>query len=137
MISTNSTSWRGVKEKRSLSVADLCAILDACGKAQVTVLKFGDLHVAFGTQAEKAPPPSVPRGTSVEENVKEALSRLPATEIAGTQQQEATRNLANDERALKKDQLALMAIENPALLEELIQSGELDEDVGEDNGQEA
>lgn len=121
-------------------MSDVCSIIEVCGKAKVTLLKFGDLQVEFGPQAPSPPPlmhevspwtPYIPQARAL----ASASPSTPATEIADTQAKEAEKALAQDELAVRKDQLSQLGIENPVAYEEMINNGELDEDddLGEED----
>lgn len=106
-------------EKSFLTPADVCAIIKACGEAQVRVLKFAGLYVRFDKTVENA--------------VVAASPPVPEAEISETTQKIHEEALAQDEVRLKQDQLDQMWIENPQEAERLLLAGELeDEEADED-----
>lgn len=119
--------------KKALSVQEVCTIIEACGKARVASLKFGDLQVDFGSQATLPAPlahegspwlPFIPQARAL----AEAPVPTPAKEIADTLKKEAERALAQDELNVRTEQFSQLAIENPVAYEEMLTNGELDED---------
>lgn len=93
-----------------LTPADVCAILKACGDSQVRVLKFANLYVQFETKAQ---------------NATEPFTAGPDTEISETNKIIERESLAQDEQAVRQDQLDQMWIENPLEAERILLAGEL------------
>lgn len=102
-------------EKTGFSVDDVCRILEACGKSRVAVLELGPLFISFGQ-----PEPKV-------ENVSEDLFQ-PTAAIVAIQKQQAERALLADEIRLKQSQLDELPLSDPYLNEQLLISGELEDD---------
>ena len=113
--------------KTPLRTEDICTIIKLCSESRVASLKWGDLCVEFG------PAKTTPWAFPMESAHTEAVSPAPSPEKADTQEQET---LLSDELRVKDDQLALMVIEDPAQYEELISSGELDEEDEREHGTE-
>jgi len=101
------------KEKITLSVGEVCVILSACVESGVTTLKFGDLHVEFGGKPTSTEPALSPVTEITEENHKASTAKA----------------VEADELTLMDERIALLQLENPLLAEELIRSGELEEDA--------
>lgn len=99
----------------SLTAVEVCAILKACGEAQVRELKLGNLHVTFrrpasgGVRAEAPPPPA-------------------DTEISAANPITTDRRDTVERNILKKEEeLSQLMIENPAEYERALLEGELEE----------
>jgi hypothetical protein len=108
-------------EKSILTPAEVCAILKACGEAQVRVLKFANLYVQFDKKVE-------PARTAV----AEAPAPTTEAEISETNQKIHEDALAQDEQAVRQDQLDQMWIENPLEAERILLAGELEDGDTED-----
>jgi hypothetical protein len=125
-----------------LSAEEVCSIIEVCGKAKVTLLKLGDLQVEFGKQTE--PPALRYQPPNLWADLDQRIASLdtahpstPAAAMAESLEKENERALVNDEMAFKRDQLAMLTIEDPVALEEMINNGELDEDDDLGDEQEA
>jgi hypothetical protein len=125
-----------------LSPQEVCSIIEVCGKAKVTLLKLGDLHVEFGTKTE--PPALRYQPPNLWADLDQRIASLdtahpstPAAAMAESLKKENERALVSDEMTFKRDQLAMLTIEDPVALEEMINNGELDEDDDLGDEQEA
>lgn len=103
--------------KASLTVDEVCRILDASARTGVSLLKLGDLHVEFG---RKEPEPSrVPSPLRPD--------AIPAAEMAVLQLKEQNRSTELDELQLREDQIAELLLTDPLAAEEMIRNGDLEE----------
>lgn len=119
------------ESKSILTVADVCAILKACGEAKAAELKFGGLYVKFG-QPAPLPAPAAP--------VDKAPAPLTATEIAELQQKQtqvAELSQIQAEIALREEQLAHMRVVDPLAMERLLEEGDLIDASDRDEDEEA
>lgn len=112
-----------------LGAAEICAILEASAKAQVTKLKFGGLEVEFGGAPIPAPERSV-FGVPVNhiadmlherDRAMESMAPAPVTAITAEQKRMIAEALRREEVSLKDDQLANALVEDPVLAEELLE----------------
>ncbi len=99
-------------EKNEFSVADVCLILESCGKNHVAELKLGALQVKFGSQARET------TSGAVELSVD-------AAELASLQEKLAQKSLESDEIRVREQQVAEMPLTDPLLYEEMLARGEL------------
>ncbi len=106
-------------KKALLSAEEICLIIEASGKAQVTTLSYGDLQIEFGRKTEVQQNLIAPSLTPQEIGVAQDVVPAPRTQA---------QTLAHEELKLRMDQISQMAVEDPARLEEMILNGELDED---------
>ncbi len=114
------------RAKIHLSAKDVCDIIEASAKHKVTILKFGELQIEFGTKVE-------PQATSVAQEVFSPLNNNPDKEISEKAHEASTKaTLVADELELRAEQIALMQIENPLLAQQLLLDGELEDDDGDD-----
>lgn len=112
----------GATDQKSLfSPLEVCSILKACAEANVTELKFGDLHVFFGASPLDAQ--------------LSARAPTPEAEISEQQTQIERRILEIEEARTKEDLLAEAILQDPSLAEELLISGDLTD--GERDAEEA
>lgn len=118
-------NWpKGNKElkKTVLNTVEVCTIIKAGAKSNVTLLKIGDIEIWFGKPTEP----------DVIQHVLHPPSNYPTgEEIPVDHKQQNQLSLEIDEIRLKEDRLAQMIIENPALAEQMI----LDGDFGDDDGE--
>ncbi len=129
------------KEKMSLTSDDVCAIIEASAKNEVSVLKFGDLHIEFGmnaTQLRKLfPPPDYPVSVGPLSPLSQPPSPAGAA-IPETQHDKMNKNaIENEELRLREEEIANAIIENPLLAEELLREGELEDDDDGDGDDES
>lgn len=112
--------------KTALTADEVCRILNACGRARVVELKFGDLQVCFGKTTETVVTP----GQKVLDmsNLERPPHPAPVTEMTGPPKNIESRVKTQQELALREDQLELMRLEDPAGYEELIANGDLTEE---------
>jgi hypothetical protein len=90
-------------KKTELNSSEICAIIEACGKAGVQTLKYGALDVTFQgvfTPAAEPAPGTIPA-------VPELAARFEAAAIA------------QDESAIKAAQEMMALVEDPELYERL------------------
>ena len=104
--------------KKFLTGSEIESIIQSCAKANVRVLEIHGIRLEFGAGVPSSPPQ--PAQVSSEPAPSEAA----ISEKHEKQSQEA---LEQDELRLRRDQLALMLIENPVEYEKLVASGELEE----------
>lgn len=118
--------------KNSLSSRDVCDIIQACSQSKVSVLKFGELYVRFGPQAEGSNT-STPESDFVPENTSTPVKPNSDTEISEEQHARISQDsLVADEISTREEQLAMAMVEDPALYEQMIRDGEL-EDVDDES----
>jgi hypothetical protein len=101
-------------EKTTLNSAEICAIIEACGKAQVKSLVLGDLRLRFFSQNP----------------AQESYTQLPPARIAEADRIQSASNL-HDELAIREAQETMALIEDPELYEQLQQAEAVD--VEDDN----
>lgn len=106
-----------------LGAAEICAILEASAKAQVTKLKFGGLEVEFGGAPIPAPIVSTPPTgwQGFQPQSFENTAPAPVTAITAEQKRMIAEALRREEVSLKDDQLANALVEDPVLAEELLE----------------
>lgn len=102
----------------SLTIEEVCRMIEVCAKASVRRIEFGELRLEFGEF----------RPASLDRPTQEAPELTTPTEAALSEmhdkQNEET--LGVEEARTKEDRLALMLIEDPLQAEELITNGEID-----------
>ncbi len=113
-------------EVSPLATADVCRIIEACGRAGVAVFRMGDLYLRLGPSAQDAP---------VTENVTAPLAPLPATTVAETQTKISEKALLEAELIVKEQQLAEMEITDPFQAEQLYLDGALTEETTKDGAE--
>lgn len=109
-------------KKSVLNFTELCSIIKTCGESRVAELKYGDFHVRFHQP--------------VEEILNQASRKPthPEAEISDEQRKQLEKHaLLEDEFRLKQDRLDQMLIESPSEFEELQAMGDLEEDKGSGN----
>lgn len=113
-------------EKNLLTAVEVCAILEACAKAQVRELKFGALYVNRGPQSP-VESESVPAalGAPAPVQLPTPIPVAAMTEAQHTQQSAAA--IEQAELEAKEERLALLAIEDPVEYERQVMAGELEE----------
>lgn len=110
-------------DKSVLSLSEIKDIIQFSASTGVTVLKYRDLYVRFGTSTDKKP-----QTQEIETNSD--------TKISETDQEEVLRNsVEREEMNLREEQLAHAIVENPRLYEELLLDEEL-EDADDEPGPE-
>ena len=102
--------------KKTLKNTDVCNIIRTCKAAEVTELKFGDLHILWGKKALLG-------------NVEDA-NALAAEEMAEAQKKIEDKELEIQDLENKENLLELLKIEDPAEYERMILSGELENAEG-------
>lgn len=117
-----------VKQEKALTPKDIVAILEACGHAQVRVLKFAGLYVEF-SRKESSPDP--------DPGVVVSAPHVPVAEITEKQAEQEKKSFLEDELSIREDQLAEMWITDPHEAEKLVINGDLDEESkdGEDGAE--
>lgn len=98
-----------------LNPAGICEILRACREVGVAELKFGRLQVTFGTPSKTDAPPSPP--TSPDTEISESQARQIEHE-----------SLESASLSVKEDQLEQMLLEDPYGYEQLLASGDLEDE---------
>lgn len=97
-----------------LSSADVCGIIESCGKAGVRILKYGNLYLSLGPAPLKIthyPLSSDPRTPDhVRQNVE---------------------TLQRDEEEVRAERLRMLMIEDPVEYERQLRDGELENEPGE------
>ncbi len=114
----------------SLSADDVCAIIRACGEAEVVRLRFGDLRLSFEKPTNNPRPPS-PNPWELGPG-SEATAPLPETPAAMEHSEIEKETLAADSLALRRAQIEDLLLEDPLRAEEMITNGELGENERED-----
>src|ERR1700744_5779822 len=100
-----------------LPASEVCAIIEACGKAGVRVLKFGGLYLQLG------PAPVKLSGIYP---LLDPKAPLPQTGPDHARQNAET--LQRDEEEIRAEQLRMLMIENPLEYERQLRDGELSDD---------
>lgn len=107
--------------KNSLDAAAISSIIESCAKHGVRELKFSELQISFGSPVIETP--------------LQANPKSPVAEITDEQHENFTKDaIRTEELSLREQQLESALLENPALYEELLQNGDVDDD--EYNGDE-
>ncbi len=106
-------------ENPSLSVQDICAIIEKCSEVGVRSFKWGDLKVSFEDKRKPEPNTATPQGQGE------------VTPENFVDEEEAVRV---DELQVKEDQFANALLENPALAEEILANPELMEQLLDEMG---
>lgn len=102
------------KTETPLRLGEVCAIIEACGKAGVRTLRLGDLYLSLGEKPEQ---PEVLRGTSFQPMPDHAKQNAAA--------------LDHDEEEVRAEQLRMLMIENPMEYERQLRDGELGDEPTE------
>ena len=111
---------------KDLLAADVCAIIEACGKAGVRIFKQGNLYLALGEAPKiEAVYPMLP------------VTPLPQAPVGPDHARQNAETLANDEDELRAEQLRMLMIENPMEYERLLRDGELSDEPSESDDDEA
>jgi hypothetical protein len=97
-----------------LSGQELCAIIEACGKAGVRIVKLPGIYLVLG------PRPASPASLAV------------AREAGPDHRAQNNEALALDELAVKEERMRMLMIEDPLEYERLLKDGELDESDADD-----
>ena len=115
---TSSTSGTSITAgNKTLASKDICEILEACGKFGVRELSYESLQVKFGP---------APREASDQNQNTNSSS---VTEITENKHKEQTERAVEEAEVLtREEQLAYAMVENPALYEQLLRDGELEDD---------
>lgn len=110
-------------EATSLTVTELCSIIESCAKASVRAFTYRELRLEFGDVATAipTPPPPAPEPSSTETTLSDLHTKQNASALLSAELQ------------IKEEQIAYMVLENPLLAEELIANGEMIE--GDDDGE--
>ena len=111
--------------KRDLKANDICGLIEVCGRSGVASMKWGDLELTFQTELKEQhltqqawPVPISPLSADTE--ISEAKHK-------NYDDFQRTR-LESDEQRLREDQLAEMLLTDPVQYEELLASGELEDE---------
>ncbi len=104
-----------MSSENELKTEEVCRILEACAKSGVSELMFRTLTVRFDRP--------------VEQTVVKLPDTAPA-QVRADQEKMAKESLLQDEIQVREDQIADLMITDPVTAEELIRSGELEEDDG-------
>lgn len=100
-----------IEKGKLLMPNDIATIIEACGKAGVRTLKYGDLYLAFG------PAPKI-------ENKIEAA--IPDHDAINAE------TLEQDEQEIRDERLRMMLIEDPVEYERQLRDGELTDDASDE-----
>lgn len=112
----------------ALSSQDVCTIIKACADSGVSILKFGNLNVEFG-RPTKTTVNQEEINSSITAETKNQSTNTPDKEISEEERKLLQEKaLLEDEQKSKQDEIDHMLVEDPALAEELISSGELEDD---------
>lgn len=103
----------------ALPGSEVCAIIEACGKADVRVLRYKGLYLARGPARPK-PPAENPLPSP----------GYPVIPVPDHPRQNAEA-LARDEEEVKAERLRMLMIEDPIEYERQLRDGELEEDEPE------
>ena len=96
------------KRLKNLTNAEICGIIEACGKNNVRRFSFGGLVITFGENGV--------------ENIQYENSPVAKTEST---RKVDTESLLQDEIAIREGQLAMMDVTDPVQYEKLLEQGEL------------
>jgi hypothetical protein len=110
-----------------LSSDEVCGIIEACGKARASELKFAGLYLRFDRSVETAGPYGL-------DQVDRVTSSPPEAEISEIQKTQAADSLVQDEILHKRERLSEMLITDPVEAERLLMQGELEDDGDSDDG---
>ena len=96
----------------------VCDIIESCAKHKVSNLKFGDLEISFGPQAEATDLkiPELPTAPQITSN--------PDNEISDPR---TTAEIEKLEADLRDAEVAELTLTDPRALERMIENGELDD----------
>lgn len=131
MSGTNSTRvTKGLGQGKKLDLDHISDIIKACAEHGVSVIKFGDLRIWFGPQANQPAQPLSPAAP-----VRTAHSNItPVAEMTDMQHDQQTKDaLENEELELRQQQIAELMVTDPLKAEELIERGEL-QDADDEHG---
>lgn len=106
--------------KTNLSTDEICRILETSSKSGVIELKFGDLHVTFGTPAGHVP--------SVENVVEQPPVASPVL-TDDQHKRQSEESLEMEQVRLREEQLARALVEDPVEYERLLSQGELSDEL--------
>lgn len=120
--------------KKPLDSSEICNIIEACAKSNVTLLKFGDLHVEFGPKAKTV--------AQVEEPDLQAphIENKPDTEISEQHKKLNAEAMEEQELLTREMQLEEALITDPVMHEQMLLDGDLedvDDKPGEHDGDES
>jgi hypothetical protein len=104
--------------KNLLTPKDVCEIINKCGEAGVSELKFSNLYVSFGSQKKLA---------------KESSAQSQVTELDQQQKIEVQEAKAVEEAELihKQDELANLHIDDPSAFEDGLANGDFIDMLGD------
>ena len=121
MNSQKPTICTACEKQIPLPPADVCSIIEACGKAGVRILKYGNLYLNLGPPKPKEEPlPNYP--------ILPVTAPLPLGPDHVKQNETA---LEMDEQEVKAERLRMLMIEDPMEYERQLRDGELDDEPGE------
>lgn len=114
--------------KSSLTVGEVCTILEASAKAGVTELSFGDLQIKFGL------PPDVASARMQQY----PLTTSPVLPVTDEQHQTMTKDqIEADEVRLREEFMEELRLTDPFRYEQMLVRGELDDPrISDDDGDE-
>lgn len=102
-------------KSRTISVDDMCRLIESCYRSEVAEMKFGELHLVFRA---KVPAQSTPV------TAPEAVIPQEVLQAQQTVSEQARTKSHHDELAERREQLLL---EDPYEYEKAVASGELSE----------
>ncbi len=119
----NGTKSTAANSSKRLAAQEICLIIEASAQHKVTLLKFGDLEIQFGPQADQ-------QALLVPVNAYST----PGVEIPDHDKINAE-TLRQNERELRVQQLEELKITDPSMYEEFVMQEGL-EDVDDESGDE-
>lgn len=130
--STSGTMPTTGTDSKVVDSQEICSIIESCAMHGVTLLKLGDLHIEFNGQAKKlAKTPVSPALPVAREN------QSPDTEISDDQHKKNNDEaILQNEMQLRAEQIAELLVTDPRMAEEMLENGELEDDVDDEPGDE-
>lgn len=116
-----------------LKAEEVCRIISTCAKSNVAVLKYGDLYVRFGPNSEpRKKKASKPDAIPENPTATDPDPRTSDTAISENAEEIERETHERDELNLREQQIQESAITNPLEFENMLASGDLEDDGTEE-----
>lgn len=116
-----------------LKAEEVCRIISTCATSNVAVLKYGDLYVRFGPNTEPGSTKGIPSESPSENlNYADPGPSPSDTAISENATKIERETHARDELNLREQQIQESAITDPLEFENMLASGELEDDGTEE-----
>lgn len=117
-------------QAKTLAPGEICAIIEACAKNGVALLKFGNLEIQRGPTAQLSENSEAPASLAP----PAPLQNIPVAEMTDKQHTEQNEKaLLQEEFNTREEQIAELLITDPLAAEKLIALGDL-EDADNESG---